>query len=101
VIVISDFLEDGDCEKPLQFLSDFGHELILIQVWAPEDREPPWEGELELEDAETGAHVELSFDADSRAMYTRRVRRILPGPAPRGVAQWRTLRRIADRPSGR
>jgi uncharacterized protein (DUF58 family) len=70
VIVISDFLDDQDCEKPLQFLSDFGHELILVQVWAPEDREPPWEGELELEDAETGMHVELAFDADARAMYT-------------------------------
>ena len=69
VIVISDFLDDGDCAKPLQFLSDYGHELILIQLWAPEDRDPPWEGELELEDAETGAHSELSFDADSRAMY--------------------------------
>src|SRR5579863_6026730 len=53
VIVISDFLDDGDCEKPLQFLSDFGHELILVHAFAPEDREPPWEGELDLEDAET------------------------------------------------
>jgi uncharacterized protein (DUF58 family) len=70
VIVISDFLDDGECEKPLQFLSDFGHELILVQVWAPEDREPPWDGELELEDAETGQHVELAFDSDARAMYT-------------------------------
>ena len=70
VIVISDFLDDSDCEKPLQFLSDFGHELILVQVWAPEDREPPWEGEMELEDAETGEHVELAFDADARALYT-------------------------------
>jgi uncharacterized protein (DUF58 family) len=70
VIVISDFLDDEDCEKPLQFLSDFGHELILVQVWAPEDREPPWDGELELEDAETGQHVELAFDRDARAMYT-------------------------------
>jgi uncharacterized protein (DUF58 family) len=70
VIVISDFLDDSDCEKPLQFLSDFGHELILVQVWAPEDREPPWDGELELEDAETGQHVELAFDSDARAMYT-------------------------------
>ena len=69
-IVISDFLDDADCEKPLQFLSDFGHELILVQVWAPEDREPPWEGELELEDAETGQSVELAFDSDARAMYT-------------------------------
>ena len=70
MIVISDFLDDGDCEKPLQYLSDFGHELILMQVWADEDREPPWDGELELEDAETGQHVELAFDADARAQYT-------------------------------
>jgi uncharacterized protein (DUF58 family) len=70
VIVISDFLDDQDCEKPLQFLSDFGHEMILVHVWAAEDREPPWEGELELEDAETGEHVELSFDSEARAMYT-------------------------------
>jgi uncharacterized protein (DUF58 family) len=69
-IVISDFLDDGDCERPLQYLSDFGHEMILVQVWAPEDREPPWEGELELEDAETGQSVELAFDSDARAMYT-------------------------------
>jgi uncharacterized protein (DUF58 family) len=70
VIVISDFLDDEDCEKPLQFLSDFGHELILIQIWATEDREPPWNGELELEDAETGQHIELAFDSDARSMYT-------------------------------
>jgi uncharacterized protein (DUF58 family) len=69
VIVISDFLDDGDCERPLQYLSDFGHELILLQVWSPEDREPPWEGELELEDAETGMHVELAFDSDAREQY--------------------------------
>ena len=69
-LVISDFLDDGDCEKPLQFLADFGHELILVQVWSDEDREPPWEGELELEDAETGRKVELAFDRDARAQYT-------------------------------
>ncbi len=70
LLVISDFLDDAECEKPLQYLSDFGHELILLHVWAAEDREPPWEGELELEDAETGQLAELSFDSDARAMYT-------------------------------
>ena len=69
-VVISDFLDDHDCEKPIQYLADFGHELILIQVWADEDREPPWEGELELEDAETGQKVELAFDRNTRAQYT-------------------------------
>lgn len=70
VLVISDFLDDQDCEKPLQFLADFGHELILLHIWCEEDREPPWEGELEIEDAETGERVELAFDAQARARYT-------------------------------
>ena len=42
----------------------------VVQVWAPEDREPPWEGELELEDAESGENIELAFDAGSREQYT-------------------------------
>src|SRR5271170_3915741 len=69
-IVISDFLDDADCEKPLQYLADFGHELILVQVFADEDREPPWDGELEIEDAETGQRLELAFDEDTRSRYT-------------------------------
>jgi uncharacterized protein (DUF58 family) len=69
-IVISDFLDDSDCEKPVQYLADFGHDLILVQVWADEDRQPPWEGELDLEDAETGARVQLAFDEVARAEYT-------------------------------
>jgi uncharacterized protein (DUF58 family) len=71
LLVISDFLDDQDCEKPLQFLADYGHELILLHVWSEEDRTPPWEGELELEDAETGQRVELAFDDEARARYTK------------------------------
>jgi hypothetical protein len=78
VIVVSDFLDDNDCERPLQYLSDFGHELMLVQVWAEEDRVPPWDGELELEDAETGQRVELAFDTDARTQYTTGFRRLLP-----------------------
>ena len=70
VLVISDFLDDEDCEKPLQYLADFGHELMLLHVWSDEDREPPWDGELEIEDAETGEHLELAFDGEARARYT-------------------------------
>ena len=71
VIVLSDFLDDGDCLKPLQYLSDFGHELLLIQIFADEDRTPPWNGELELVDAETNTEVRLQFDDDARRQYTR------------------------------
>jgi uncharacterized protein (DUF58 family) len=70
LIVISDFLDDQDCLKPLQYLADYGHELLLIQTYAPEDRVPPWKGELDLEDAETGQHLEISFDDEALKHYT-------------------------------
>jgi uncharacterized protein (DUF58 family) len=70
VIVISDFLDDNNCERALQYLADFGHELMLLQIYAPEDRTPPWTGELELRDAETGATMKLDFDDQARKRYT-------------------------------
>ena len=70
LIVISDFLDDQDCLKPLQYLADYGHELLLIQTYAKEDRVPPWKGELDLEDAETGQHLEISFDDHALQQYT-------------------------------
>ena len=69
VVVISDFLDDGGCERALQHLVDFGHELLLLQVWADEDRTPPWVGELELHDAETGEALKLDFDEAARQRY--------------------------------
>lgn len=71
VIVISDFLDDNGCDRALQYLSDFGHELMLVQIWSDEDRRPPWSGELELRDAETGANLKLDFDDAARERYTR------------------------------
>jgi hypothetical protein len=71
VIIISDFLDDRGCDRALQYLIDFGHELMLLQVWADEDRVPPWTGELDLRDAETGAALRLDFDDVARQRYTR------------------------------
>ena len=71
VIVLSDFLDDADCLRPLQYIADYGHELLLIQIYAEEDRTPPWNGELELVDAETNAEVRLQFDEQAREQYTR------------------------------
>lgn len=71
VIVISDFLDDNGCERAIQYLCDFGHELLLLQLWTEEDRRPPWTGELELQDAETGAAMKLDFDDAARERYTR------------------------------
>ena len=70
VIIISDFLDDGGCERALQYLSDYGQELMLLQLWTDEDRKPPWTGELELRDAESGAALKLDFDDLARERYT-------------------------------
>jgi uncharacterized protein (DUF58 family) len=69
-ILISDFFDDADCYRPLQYLADFGHELLLVHVWGPQDREPSLEGEIELVDAESGAHVKLMVNKDACRSYT-------------------------------
>ncbi len=70
-IVISDFLDDGDCMRPMQYLADFGHELLLLQIWGEQDREPGCEGEMELTDAETGMQQKVVMDRAQCAEYTQ------------------------------
>ncbi len=53
-VIISDFLDDAGCEGALQHLADFGHEILLVHTAGPDDRMPPWRGEMELVDSETG-----------------------------------------------
>jgi len=70
LILISDFFDDSDCLRPLQLLADLGHELLLVHLWSEEDRTPPWEGQLEITDAESGRRIEMTFDQESRDQYT-------------------------------
>ncbi|HYP13774.1 MAG TPA: DUF58 domain-containing protein [Bryobacteraceae bacterium] len=70
LIIVSDFLDDIDAIRPLQHLADVGHELFLVQLWSPDEREPNLDGEMELTDAETGTRVQLSLDDDARSAYT-------------------------------
>ncbi|HEY3939938.1 MAG TPA: DUF58 domain-containing protein [Bryobacteraceae bacterium] len=69
-IILSDFLDDADCFHPLQYIADFGHELLLIQLWGEEDRQPSGKGEIELVDAESGMHVKIALDEEARDSYT-------------------------------
>jgi uncharacterized protein (DUF58 family) len=72
LVVVSDFLDPGPFEAALGRASSAGHDLALVQVLAPEELDPPWEGDLALEDAETGELVEVTVDA--RALEAYRVR---------------------------
>lgn len=69
-IIVSDFLSDTDCLRPLQYIADFGHELVLIQLWGEDDREPAGQGELELIDIESGTHSKVVLDDPARLKYT-------------------------------
>jgi len=71
VIVLSDFLDDPGCERALQYLADYGNELMLIQLWADEDREPPWNGEVDFVNAESGERLRMHVDDDARRKYTQ------------------------------
>jgi len=90
LIIISDFLDDQDCLRPLQYLADFGHELMLLQVWGGEDRLPSGKGELELIDAETGDVLKIGFDDESQREYTANFDRYAE-----------EIRRLAQRNGGR
>lgn len=70
VIVISDFLDEAGCDKALQYLADYGNELMLVQLWADEDRTPPWSGEFDFIDAESNARLHIHVDAEARQHYT-------------------------------
>lgn len=70
--VISDFLDDTADEPPLEYLSKAGHEVQLVHLAGPADREPPWRGELELYDAESDRLLRVNIDDAAAEEYRRR-----------------------------
>jgi uncharacterized protein (DUF58 family) len=69
LIVLSDFLDDGECARALQYLADHGQELLLVQLAGPLDRHPRWQGEFDLVDAESGEVLRLDLDSESLRQY--------------------------------
>jgi uncharacterized protein (DUF58 family) len=73
LVVVSDWLDAGPFETALGRAASAGHDLALVQVLAPEEVDPPWDGDLALEDAETGAVVEMTLDERAVAAYRARL----------------------------
>jgi hypothetical protein len=73
LVVVSDFLDPGPFEASLSRAASEGHDLALVHVLAPEEIDPPFEGDLALEDAETGATVEVTLDARALEAYAARL----------------------------
>ena len=69
---ISDFFDAGPVLASLGRARAAGHDVVLVQVVLPDEVTPQLEGDLVLEDSETGATVELTADATAIEAYLRR-----------------------------
>jgi uncharacterized protein (DUF58 family) len=72
LLVVSDFFDSGPLLTALSRAVAAGHDLALLQVVAPEEIEPVYDGDWALEDAETGAVVEVTMDAAALEAYALR-----------------------------
>jgi uncharacterized protein (DUF58 family) len=73
LVVVSDFLDAGPFDAALGRAASAGHDLAMVQVLAPEELDPPWDGDLALEDAETGDVLEVTLDARAVDAYLARL----------------------------
>jgi uncharacterized protein (DUF58 family) len=77
LLVVSDFLDPGPVVVALERAAKAGHDVALAQILARDEIEPggapDFEGDLVLEDAETGALVELTVDTAALDAYARRL----------------------------
>jgi uncharacterized protein (DUF58 family) len=72
LVVLSDFFDSGPLLSALTRASAAAHDVVLVQVVAPEEANPDYEGDWTLEDAETGELVEMTMDPASIRAYRAR-----------------------------
>jgi uncharacterized protein (DUF58 family) len=73
LVVLSDFLDPGAWDAAVARAASAGHDVALVQVLSPDELEPSLEGDLALEDAETGALVEVTIDGAALDAYIERL----------------------------
>ena len=77
LVILSDFLDPGPFDGAITRAAAAGHDVALVQVLSPEELAPSFEGDLALEDAETGAIVEVTVDARAIEAYMARLNALL------------------------
>jgi uncharacterized protein (DUF58 family) len=73
LVVLSDFLDDGPFLEAIERACHAGHDVTLVQIVAPEELHPDFEGDVALVDSETDEIVELSFDRTAADAYAARL----------------------------
>lgn len=72
LVAISDFFDPGPVTSALGRAVKAGHDVVVLQVVAPDEIEPSFEGDWALEDMETGQTVEVTMDAAAIEAYVLR-----------------------------
>lgn len=72
LVLLSDFFDPGPLIDSLNRAATAGHDVVLVQVVAPEEVEPDFEGDWSLEDAETGRTVDVTMDPAALEAYALR-----------------------------
>lgn len=78
-IVISDFLDPAGYESGLRALMERRFDTHVIHLLSREELEPPFGGDLELVDAESGEVRAVSVDAETLQAYERQLGAFLAG----------------------
>jgi hypothetical protein len=73
VVLISDLFSPAGYVEGVTALAARGHEVAVIHVLAPDEVEPPLEGDLRLLDVETRDPQEVTIDGGMRNLYRRRL----------------------------
>ena len=77
LILISDLLGAGDPQDGIEALRYAGHDVVVIQLLAESEIDPPLDGALRLVDAETGDVLDVTVDQQLRRLYQLRLGRDL------------------------
>ena len=94
VMVISDFLDDQGCERALQYLADFGHELMLLQIWCGGGPHAAMDGRTGTARRRNRRRAcKLDFDDEARRRYTHAFDEYAAAIENVAPAQRRPLRR--------
>ncbi len=77
VVLISDLLGAVEPQGGIEALCQAGHDVVVIQVLAESEIDPPLDGALRIVDAETGDELEVTVDGDLRRRYQHHLERQL------------------------
>jgi uncharacterized protein (DUF58 family) len=78
-IVISDLLDPAGYESGLRALMERRFDIHVVHVLSRDELHPPFGGDLELVDAESGEAREVSVDAETLRAYERQLGAFLTG----------------------